>query len=125
MNELAEAFKTLTSLGTVPQWGTFVIISLALIRMWPQMREMDYSEASKLRKELREMHGHLRKCEEECDIKCDKLQDEIYGMKAQRLQEQLAMLSAFPSQLMTPAMMEMLDRLNLQQRDLQEPKNHE
>jgi hypothetical protein len=97
--------------GAIGIWTLVAMFLGVLVKVWPNLRQLSINEAAQLRKEVRELYEKLRQCEQECDEKVQALQDEISAFKMQRVSEQLAMLTAFPLQMLTPQMQDLIDRL--------------
>jgi hypothetical protein len=51
------------------------------------------SDATGLRKEVKDLHSELNKCEEECRADIKKLQEEIWGMRKQHIAEQISLIN--------------------------------
>lgn len=91
--------------GTISQLGTFGAIIIAVIMIYPKLKEQDQSHAERmcaaLSSEVVQLRDRLLACERECqeskalaarEIK--ELHDQLYAMRDQRMQEQISMISA-------------------------------
>jgi F0F1-type ATP synthase membrane subunit b/b' len=125
-------------------WAMTLAFLGTLVAVWPRLKAIsvareagivdDYAEEVKnLRAEVKEARGEvsaarqeLHDCHTQCAEKCKKLQDQIYGMRDQRIQEQLAFFTAIPATLLTPSIVDMIAQLRAMRTErLEEAKEPE
>jgi hypothetical protein len=75
--------------GTVPQWGVFVVVLLAFLRLVIPWRQQNLDTmnniCNSLRGEVRELRERLDACEE----RCEKRDRTILGMRKQSIAQQI------------------------------------
>lgn len=102
--------------GTAPQWGVFVVVLLALIRMSLPWRKLHIDAATQIRSELQarvkelkqdckdchhevavvraEADKAIQECRADCDKQTDALKEALLQRDRQRIQEQISTISA-------------------------------
>jgi hypothetical protein len=111
---VSELFKDLPQwAGTVPQWGLFLVLCIAVVRTSPHWLEtwsaMRVARSNRNAERIRELETQVRSCRAECDEKIANLHNEIYGLRTQRNAEQAGMLRAILSTIDSPALRKQLD----------------
>lgn len=96
MNEL---FKDLPAwFGTVPQWGMFLLLLIAVIRTSPQWlstwASLKVARSNRNRERIIELEKQVHECQRECEEHKKYLREEINGLKQQRLAEQATIMRA-------------------------------
>lgn len=85
-------------IGTVPQWGVFVLLAIAVVRTSPQWLttwvtlRMERSNRTAAR--IAELEEQVAECQRECEEHKKILREEVHGLKAQRLAEQGILMRA-------------------------------
>jgi hypothetical protein len=113
---VSELFKEFpTWIGTVPQWGLFFVLLIAVIRTSPHWLEtwsaMRVARTNRNADRIRELEGQVRECRAECDEKIGRLHNEIYGLRTQRNAEQAALLRAILRTIDNPELRKQLELL--------------
>lgn len=86
MNELESFFSHFpTWAGNVPMWGVFAMVLIALIKVWPKLKEIGVNERQGIRdpyiQRIRELADDVKHCRQECDEQERRLRHEIDGVK--------------------------------------------
>lgn len=90
--------------GTLPQW--FILVSFLFA-----MYRLSFTDNAAIRRELAARIETLKSDHVECIEKLKKLQDEIEGMRVQRIAEQIAMMRAILRTVEDPALRKQLEML--------------
>lgn len=84
--------------GTVPQWGMFILLAIAVVRTSPQWlstySSMRLAASNRNRDRIRELEEEVHRCHRECEERIGKVGKELQGMRDQRVTEQLALMRA-------------------------------
>lgn len=112
--------------GTPSQVGLLLVVIgtvlIAYIKVWPVLLEARITERHKERQELRARITELEKAVEDCRRECDRqtallqdeigdLQETIYGMRRQHVQEQISLINAIIESVDNPVLKKMLGAL--------------
>jgi hypothetical protein len=105
--------------GTVPQWGLFFLLLIAVVRTSPQWIsawvKMRLVRSNQNAERIRELVQQVRECRTECDEKIEALQLEIYGIRTQRVSEQIALMRAILRTVESPELRKQLELLEAMQ----------
>lgn len=105
-SQLNETLMNLPSwAGSVPLWALLGTVVIALIKVWPSLKQLDQTSEAAIRKELRERVEELkgdckratdaiRECQENCDKETNALREQMLGMRRQHVQEQISFARA-------------------------------
>jgi biopolymer transport protein ExbB/TolQ len=67
--------------GSVPMWGVFAMVLIALIRVWPRLRELSIQERANVRdpylRRIAELAADVKDCRESCEKQEKELREEI------------------------------------------------
>lgn len=110
--------------GTVPQWGMFVLLAIAVVRVSPQWLSSLLTATQNKRasqgKRITELEEAVRFCREECDRQTEILHNELHGMRRQHVQEQISLINTIIQSVNAPQLKLFLRTLESVQRDLGE-----
>jgi hypothetical protein len=88
-------------LGTLPQWLLLIVIGIGFAKwLFPWRAD-----------EMRLLRAELKKCEEDCDLKIKRLEEDLWGEKRQRVSEQISFLNAIINSIDAPELKTMLKSL--------------
>lgn len=108
--------------GTVPQMITAAgilsllgTVILALFKLIPALRaqslESKQQDIEGWREEARGLRTELKECEEECDRRLKKLEEDLWGEKRQRVAEQISLINTIVASVDAPELKTMLRTL--------------
>lgn len=91
-------------IGTVPQWGMFLAVMLAFLKLAPVWRKQTFDQsnteiaraetlAATYRAEVQTLRKELRGCEEECAAELKALHEEMFSMRKSNIQEQISLVN--------------------------------
>ncbi len=84
--------------GTLPQWGVFVLLLIAVVRTSPEWlntwTRLRAERSNRLGKRILELEQQVKECQRECDEHKELLRREVHGLKTQRLAEQTTIMKA-------------------------------
>lgn len=126
--------------GSVPQWGMFILLLIAVVRTSPQWlgvwSNMKLQASNRVATRITELESNLReahrdydekiqKCRDDCDKQTKFLQDEIgdledaiAGMRKQHIQEQISLINTIIESVDAPQLKLFLRTLETVQRNL-------
>lgn len=119
----------IAAMGTLPQWGAFLVLIGILVRQVVPWRRLSIDSAAQLRKELEERNSKLiarvEKCEKECEDHKTELRTQIHALeqqrlddRAQNLQEQISLVSILVKNVDNPLLAQVLESLQGARRKL-------
>lgn len=101
--------------GTVPQWGLFIVLCIAVVRTSPQWltvwSSLRLARSNRNRDRIQELEAEVHRCHHECQEKIGALQEVIQGLREQRNAEQLAIMRAIVRMSDDPAVKQQLQLL--------------
>lgn len=126
MNGIGDLLKGLPSwAGTVPQWGLFFLLAIAVIRTSPHWLEtwsaMRLARSNRNAERIRELEMQVKECRVECDTKIASLHSELFAMRTQRNQEQAVIMKAILRTSNDPEVRKRLDLLEAMEASLTLP----
>lgn len=109
--------------GTAPQWGVFIIVLLAFLRLIIPWREQNISSLQAMCKSLQERVDGLLTRLDECEIRCEQRDDTILGMKKQNVAQQIGFVRLLMRTLGqdNPELQHMLKTLETMEISLEQP----
>jgi hypothetical protein len=75
--------------GTAPQWGVFVVVCLAFLRLVIPWRQQNMSSMSAICDRLSKEVAELRKRLDDCEVRCENRDEIISGMQKQSVAQQI------------------------------------
>lgn len=110
--------------GTVPQWGMFILLAIAVVRVSPQWLNSLLTATQNKRasqgQRITELEEAVKFCREECDRQTEMLHKEIHGLRRQHIQEQISLINTIIQSVDAPQLKLFLRTLESVQRDLGE-----
>jgi len=108
--------------GSVPQWGMFILLLIAVVRTSPQWLESLIKAAQARRDRTQTRITELEKAVKECQDECAKqtqvlndtirdLEEQMHGMRRQHIQEQISLVNAIIESVDNPLLKKMLGAL--------------
>lgn len=101
--------------GTVPQWGMFVLLGIAIVRTSPQWlttwSTLRLAKSNANAERIKVLEQQVRDCIAECSAHTRQLQDKIQGLQSQRNAEQLVVMRAIVGMSNDPAVKRQLELL--------------
>lgn len=76
--------------GTAPQWGVFILVLLAFLKLVIPWRQQNISSMENICKALKEEVDVLRQRLDECEVRCNQRDETILGMKKQSTAQQIS-----------------------------------
>lgn len=115
--------------GTVPQWGVVLLLLIAVVRTSPNWLEtwakLRLARSNRNKERIEELELQVRECREQCDRETQALQQQIHGIREQRLAEQLSMMRAIVRMSGDPEVKKQLDLLEAMQISLMRTQHKE
>lgn len=119
--------------SSVPIWGLFATVLIAVIKIWPTLQAQAISERLAKRDRyitrITELEAAVEECRRQCDedqenmrVTIDGLRDEIYGLRRQHVQEQISMINSIIESVDSPVLKNLLKTLQSVQSTLPTPK---
>lgn len=108
--------------GTIPQWGMFLVLCGGLWRLVLSTRAQAFTHVDKvaehyrnevkvLRDEVSDLTNALRICERNCAEETQSLKDALLGEKSNRIQEQLSLINVILGTVESPELRAMMHTL--------------
>ncbi len=98
--------------GTVPQWGLFAAVLIAIIQTVPKLRQQtmdkEITDMERYRLEVVGLRDELKTCEEQCAKDLRDLQEELWGMRKQNIAEQISLINIILNSVDAPELKAML-----------------
>jgi hypothetical protein len=76
--------------GTAPQWGVFIVVLLAFLRLVIPYRQQNITTMENICKALQTDVNSLRERLDECEARCQTRDETILGMKKQSVTQQIS-----------------------------------
>lgn len=116
-------------IGTIPQWGMFILLAIAVVRTSPQWLQTLITAAKdrkdRLGKRISELEQKLHDCEEKCDQReavfkeeIDRLKTKVNNEAWQRTQSEISLVTTLVRILPKPELQQVLEALQRQSRML-------
>lgn len=106
-------------IGTPSQLALVVIVILALIKAWPiiqaKVLEATLVREGRYGERIQHLESELKRCHEECNVKIERQNTIIMGMRDQRSAEQLAMMRAILRTIEDPVLRKQMEMLEAMQ----------
>lgn len=98
--------QEITVLGTLPQWGMFVTLVVAVLGAWINYRRQNFDFTAAARKAYEDRIKELERKVEDCEGReadrtqeIKQLHEEMFGLRKQHIQEQISFAQAIISSL--------------------------
>lgn len=122
MNEVADFFLKFPVLGSIPMWGVFAAVLIALIKIWPQLKQQSIDERLSIRDRyllrIKELVQEVKDCRADCEEQERRLQGQIDGLKTkinneawQRVQSEISLVHTLIQVVDAPQLKLILDAL--------------
>lgn len=109
--------------GSAPQWGVFIVVVLAFLRLVIPYRQQNITSMENICKSLKAEVDGLRDRLDECEERCDKRDATILGMKKQATAQQIGFVRLLMRTLGqdNPELQHMLRTLEDMEKTLEQP----
>lgn len=123
---MSEIFPFLQMLGTkagwLPLWGIFGMVLIAFIKVWPQLKQQSIDERLSIKNgyidRIKGLERDVKECRDQCDADTRQLnehitalQEELYGLRKQHIQEQISFINAITQSVDAPQLKILLQAL--------------
>jgi len=109
--------------GTAPQWGMFILLVIAFIRVSPEwlriLVEDQRAKRNRLGGRISELEAEIKRCHNECDQRIRAVQNELWGQRRQNIQAQISLVNTIIQTVDAPELKKFLAVLENVQATLQ------